>query len=189
MSELDEAFEQAKRWRDEGRRVRAILLDCGLDEERKWAKPCYGHEGANLAILQRMKGFLALMFFKGALLDDPGGHLESQGEASRSARRLCFRSVDDVERLEPTIRALVASAIEVERTGQKLPEPPALELVEELQAALDADPKLKAAFEGLTPGRQRAYHLHISGAKRAETRARRVDEHRSRILAGKGLRD
>lgn len=187
--ELDARFADADRWRDEALRLRAILRSEGLEEALKWRKPCYTHDGQNIAILQRMKRFLALMFFKGALLDDPEGALESQGENSRSARRLCFTSVAQVEEREAVVRALVRSAIQVEAEGLELPERPAAVLAPELQERLDADPALKAAFEALTPGRQRAYNLHVAGAKQSSTRARRVAQHVPKILAGKGLRD
>jgi len=57
-------------------------------EELKWGKPCYSNDGKNIVIMQPMKNFLALMFFKGALLADPQGLLEEQGPNSRSARPL-----------------------------------------------------------------------------------------------------
>lgn len=177
------------RWRDEVARLREILLDCGLDETIKWGKPCYLHQGANLLILQSMKDFLAIMFFKGALLDDPADLLEEQGENTRSARRVCIRSAEQVPELDPAIRALIASAKRVEEAGLTLPERPELVLAAELQARLDQDPALREAFDGLTPGRQREYNLYITGAKQAKTRASRVDKHVERILAGKGLRD
>jgi len=180
---------QATRWQAELEAVRALLLDCGLDEALKWGKPCYARDGANVAILQNMKGFLALMFFKGILLDDPDGVLEEQGDNTHAARRVCFTSVGEVRALEGTVRALVAEAVRVEVEGVDLPEPPPVVWAEELQARLDADAALKAAFHGLTPGRQREYNLHISGAKQSATRARRVAQHEARILAGKGLRD
>lgn len=188
-TDVDTYFASAERWRKEAKRLRAILLDCGLEEALKWRKPCYGRDGSNVAILQPMKSFLALMFFKGALLDDPEGILEEQGPNSRSARRLRFTDVAQVDELEPTLRALVDCAIAVEARGLTLPERPELVPVAELQERLDADPDLKAAFAALTPGRQRGYNLHFGGAKQSKTRARRVDEHIPRILAGKGLRD
>ncbi len=136
-----------------------------------------------------MKGFLAVMFFKGALIHDPRGVLQEQGENTRSARRLCFTSVEQVGEMEATLREFVRKAIEVEELGKKLPARPAVALVEELQARLDGDPDLKAAFENLTPGRQREYHLYVSGAKQSKTRTARVDKHVPRMLAGKGFRD
>lgn len=187
--EVDAYIERSERWPAEMRELRAVLTDCGLTESIKWAKPCYSHEGANIAILQEMKEFLALMFFKGALIDDPNGLLESQGPNSRSARRLRFTSVDDVTRLAGTVRMLVDEAIDVERAGLEVGPPPELVLVDELQQRLDGDPALAAAFAALTPGRQREYHLHISGAKQATTREARIDKYVDKILAGKGFRD
>ena len=166
-----------------------MLLDCGLTETIKWGKPCYMHDGGNIVLVQEFKDFLALMFFKGALLDDPDGVLEDQGPNTRSARRMRFASVDDVTRSAETIGAYVAAAIGVEESGAEVGPPPELELVDELQDRLDDDPALKEAFESLTPGRQRAYNLHVAGAKQSKTRVARVEKHVSRILEGKGLND
>ena len=97
---LDKQFAPTARWGREAAAVRAILLAEGLSEEMKWGKPCYAHDGNNLCILQKMKDFLSLMFFKGFLLDDPAGVLEEQGENTRSAKRVCLTSVEQVEALE-----------------------------------------------------------------------------------------
>ena len=186
---VDEYLSRSTTWPDEIAALRPILRDCGLVEDLKWRKPCYSHDGSNILILQEMKDFLALMFFKGALLADPAGVLESQGPNSRSARRICVRSVADVARLADTITSYVAEAIDVEDAGLEVGPAPDLVLVEELQVRLDGDPALHAAFTALTPGRQREYHLHFSSAKQASTRASRVDNYVPKILAGKGFRD
>jgi uncharacterized protein YdeI (YjbR/CyaY-like superfamily) len=123
------------------------------------------------------------------LLTDPDGVLEDQGPNSRSARRMCITSIDEVTRLADTIAAYVAEAIDIEDSGRRVEPAPELVLVDELQTRLDADPELRAAFEALTPGRRREYHLHISGAKQATTRSSRVDACVPKILAGKGFRD
>jgi uncharacterized protein YdeI (YjbR/CyaY-like superfamily) len=54
---------------------------------------------------------------------------------------------------------------------------------------MDEDPQLAQAFRALTPGRQKAYLLHFSKAKKSATRAARVDKHAARILQGLGLDD
>ncbi len=187
--DVDAYVEQAERWPDEITALRPILTASGLAEQIKWAKPCYSHDGGNILILQEMKEFLAVMFFKGALLTDPKNVLEDQGPNSRSARRMCITSVDDVTRLADTIGAYVAEAIEIERSGSQVPPAPALELVDELRLRLDADPALRTAFEALTPGRQREYNLYVEEAKQASTRSARVEKHVQRILDGRGLRD
>lgn len=186
---VDSYIARSKQWPDEMAELRSVLLDCGLTEELKWGKPCYAHEGRNIGIVQEMKDFLALMFFKGALLRDTAGVLEAQGPNSRSARRIRFTSVEDVRRLAGTVREYVEEAIAAEETGLTVGPPPELVLVEELQDRLDGDPALAAAFGALTPGRQREYNLHISAAKQAATRAARVEKHVQQILDGKGLRE
>lgn len=186
---VDAYIRRSEKWPEEMADLRPILLGCGLTEDIKWGKPCYSHDGRNIVIVQEMKGFLGLMFFKGALLADPHGVLEDQGPNSRSARRIRFASVDDVARLAGSIRTYVEEAIDVEDAGLEVGPAPGLALVAELQDRLDEDPVLKAAFEGLTPGRRREYNLYVSGSKQAATRRVRVDRITGRILDGKGLRD
>jgi uncharacterized protein YdeI (YjbR/CyaY-like superfamily) len=188
-SEVDAYVTRSERWRHEIEALRPVLTGCGLVEEIKWAKPCYTHDGSNIVIVQEMKDFLALMFFKGALLADALGLLEDQGPNSRSARRIRITSVDDVVRLADAIGEYVREAVAVERSGRKVEPAPELELVDELRTRLDADPALRAAFDALTPGRQREYNLHVSGAKQSSTRSSRVEKNVQRILDGRGLRD
>lgn len=185
---VDVYVQRSKKWPEEMTDLRQTLLGCGLTEEIKWGKPCYSHGGKNIVIVQEMNEFLALMFFKGALLNDPEGVLEDQGPNSRSARRMRFASVQDVERLTDTVTAYIEEAIDVEAAGLEVGPPPEL-VVEELQNRLDQDPALAAAFASLTPGRQREYHLYFSSAKQASTREARIEKYAQRILDGKGFRD
>jgi len=186
---VDAYIARSKKWPTEMTALQTVLLGCGLDEEIKWGKPCYASGGKNIAIMQEMNDFLALMFFKGALLRDPQGVLKEQGPNSRSALRMEFTSVDDVTRMADTIGAYVTEAVAVEDAGLTVEPAPELVLVGELQARLDGDVELMAAFEALTPGRRREYNLIIGDAKQSTTRAARVEKYVERILAGKGLRD
>ena len=102
---VDAYIERSEQWPDEMTALRPILLAAGLTEAIKWGKPCYSHGGKNVAIFQEMKDFLALMFFKGALLDDATGVLREQGPNSRSARRIEFTSAEEVSDLADTITA------------------------------------------------------------------------------------
>ncbi len=187
--DVDAYIKRSDKWPAEMTALREILLGSALTEDIKWGKPCFSHEGDNIVILQEMKDFLALMFFKGALLKDPDSVLQEQGPNSRSARRMCFTSVEDVARLSDTVASYVDEAIAVEDAGLEVGPAPDLVLVEELQRRLDEDPELMAAFEALTPGRQREYNLHFSGAKQATTRQARVEKYAQKILDGKGFRD
>lgn len=188
-TKVDAYVQRSTTWPAEVHRLRAVLLACGLTEELKWGKPCYGHDGHNVAIIQEMKAFVALMFFKGALLRDPAGVLEDQGPNSHSAKRLTFTSVADIDRLARTIADYVAEAVAVEMSGAKPAPRPALVLADALQRRIDTDRAFAAAFAALTPGRQREYHLFVAEAKQESTREARVTKCAERILAGKGLRD
>ena len=170
--------------------LRAILLGCGLDESLKWGKPCYAVDGKNVAIIQPFKAHCALKFFKGALLKDTHRMLRRQGEHSRAAKRLEF--TDDTPIVASKVKAYVTQAITVEKAGlavEPAAAPRALDLPDELAARLKKDRALAAAFAALTPGRQRAYAIHIAGAKQAATRVARIDACAPRIRAGKGLTD
>lgn len=189
--QVDAYLSRASRWREEAAALRAIVLDCGLTEELKWGKPCYTFQGSNVVIIQGFKAHCALMFFKGALLTDAAGVLRSQGQNTQSALRMEFTDVQQVAALEPTLRAYVAEAIEIEKAGLKVEFKKKHELVlpDELLGAFKKNTQLEAAFKALTPGRQRAYCLHFTSAKRAETRAARIAKCAADILAGKGLND
>ena len=188
-SPLDKQFNDAKLWRLEAESLRRILLGCGLTEDMKWGKPCYSIDGQNVCIIQRMKGFLALLFFKGALLEDPDGLLEAQGPNSRAGYRMRFTGMQDVERLASSIRSFVRAAIAVEKAGLKVEKPSNPAYPAELTETFARDPEYKAAFDRLTPGRQRGYVLHFSQAKQSKTRMARIEKYRSRILDGKGMHD
>ncbi len=179
-------------WRAELEALRPVLLEAGLDEELKWYKPCYTHQGSNIVIFQPFKELCALLFFKGALLEDPDGALKEQGENTRSALRLEFRSVADVTSATRTLEALVQDALRVEEAGLSVPRRAATDdgrYPEELEMLLDADAGLRDAWERLTPGRRRGWLLHFNGAKQSKTRLARVERATPRILEGFGMHD
>ncbi len=188
-SPVDREFRYARRWRREANALREVLLDCDLEEGLKWRAPCYTSGGKNICIIQRMKPFLALMFFKGSLLRDHEGILERQGPNSRAGYRLRFTSIKDVVEAEASIRYFVREAIKAEKAGLKVEAGDEPEYPEELVAILEEDPEFKAAFERLTPGRRRGYVLHFAGAKQSGTRVRRIQKFRSKVLDGKGIFD
>jgi uncharacterized protein YdeI (YjbR/CyaY-like superfamily) len=185
---VDEYLRKAKKWQEEMKKLRRISLDCGLTEELKWGKPCYTFQKSNIVIIQGFKEFCALLFCKGALLNDPNGILRKFGW--QAARRIPFSNVREIVEIEPTLKAYIREAIEAEKAGLKVtlkknPEP----IPEELQNKLDEIPALKAAFDALTPGRQRGYILYFSAAKQSKTRESRVEKCMPQILNGKGLND
>jgi uncharacterized protein YdeI (YjbR/CyaY-like superfamily) len=178
------------RWREALVALRAQLRATDLVETLKWGNPCYTLDGKNVVMLSAYNEHATVSFFKGALLEDPEGRLEAAGPSSQAARLLRFTSAAEVEARREATSDLVRQAIDVERRGLRvvfagIPEP----MPEALQEALDADPALAAAFDALTPGRQRSYILHVSGAKQVGTQRARAAKCAPKIMAGKGFNE
>ncbi|OZG70162.1 hypothetical protein BTA51_27185 [Hahella sp. CCB-MM4] len=188
---VDAYLRKAKNWQQEFDRLRTIILDCQLDEDLKWGKPCYTFQDSNVLIVQGFKDFCALLFTKGALLKDSNSLLEKPGENTQAARRIPFTSVEQIAELEPLLKNYINEAVEVEKSGLKVEYKKTEDFVipEEFQNKLDEMPALKSAFDDLTPGRQRAYLLHFSAPKQSKTRDSRVEKCMQQILDGKGLND
>ena len=186
---VDAFVSRAKAWQGEIQKLRSILLECGLDEELKWGKPCFSFDGKNVAIIQPFKEHCSLMFFKGALLKDTHGLLRSQGENTQSALRLEFTSEAQVKKA--VVQSYAKQAIAVEKAGLSVEfkAKRELELPEELTQILEKDRKLAKAFNALTPGRQRGYVLYFMGAKQSQTRTARIKKCIPKILAGRGMHD
>ncbi len=188
---VDFYFSKATKWQAEIEKLRTIVLDCGLTEELKWGVPCYTFQKANVLLIHVFKDYCALLFMKGSLLHDANGLLSQQTENVQAARQIRFTSVHEIVEMEPTLKAYIYEAIEVERAGLTVDFKKKEDLVfpAEFQTKLDNDPVLKAAFDALTPGRQRAYALYFSAPKQAKTREARVEKCIQQIINGRGLTD
>jgi len=190
-SKVDFFFNKPTKWQEEYKQLRSIVLDCGLVEELKWGCPCYTSEGANVVLIHGFKEYCALLFMKGALLDDPKSILIQQTENVQSARQVRFTSVQEIVKLKATLKKYINQAIEIERAGLKveLKKTSEYTIPEEFQKQLDKSADLKRAFKALTPGRQRAYIFHFSQPKLPKTREARVEKSIPQILDGKGIDD
>jgi uncharacterized protein YdeI (YjbR/CyaY-like superfamily) len=191
---VDCFFDKPTKWQKEFQQLRVIVLDClpdELSEELKWGHPCYTYKKSNLVLIHGFKEYCALLFHKGVLLKDPEGILIQQTENVQAARQLRFTSLQQIIDMEATIKAYIYEAIEVEKAGLEVEMKKTSEfnMPEEFRLKLDENPELKAAFEALTPGRQRGYLLYFSQAKQSKTRTSRVEKYTPHILKGKGLND
>ena len=188
---VDWFFSKDTKWQKEYEKLRTIILDCGLIEELKWGCPCYTFENTNIVLIHGFKEYCAMLFFKGALLNDPSGILVQQTKNVQSARQIRFTNIREIVKMEKILKAYVYEAIEVERAGLKvkLKKTSDFKIPEEFQKKLNKNSVLKTAFEGLTPGRQRAYIFYFSQPKLSKTREARVEKYMKQILIGKGLDD
>jgi uncharacterized protein YdeI (YjbR/CyaY-like superfamily) len=188
---VDAYLSKANKWQEEFEKLRMIILDFQLTEELKWGVPCYTFEKRNIVLIHGFKEYCALLFFKGALLNDTKGILIQQTENVQAARQIRFTNVREIVEIEPILKAYIYEAIEVEKAGLKVNYKKTTEFIipEEFQNKLDEIPALKTAFNALTPGRQRAYIHYFSAPKQSKTRESRVEKYLQQILAGKGLDD
>lgn len=184
-------FDKADKWQEAYEKLRTIVLSTGLTEELKWGCPCYTYNQANVVLIHGFKAYCALLFHKGSLLEDPEDLLIQQTKHVQAARQIRFSSLQEITEMEIPLKAYIHEAIKVEKAGLKveLKKTSEFPVPEEFQKALAEDPKLKTAFEMLTPGRQRGYLLYFSRAKQSKTRLSRIEKYYEHILDGKGVDD
>jgi uncharacterized protein YdeI (YjbR/CyaY-like superfamily) len=188
---VDFYFSEAEKWQKELSKLRKIVLGCGLTEELKWGCPCYSFQKSNIVLIHVFKEYCALLFFKGALLNDPNDILIQQTKNVQAARQIRFTNVGEIVKMEAALKDYIYEAIEVEKAGLKVSFKKTTEfnIPEEFQKKLDKISALKTAFDALTPGRQRAYLLYFSAPKQSKTRESRIEKSMPQILKGKGLND
>ena len=183
--------ERAGKWYKELEQMRAIVLDCGLDEKLKWGCPCYTYQDANIVLIHVFKEYCAFLFFKGVLLSDANGILIQQTKNVQGARQIRFTNPREIVKMKTILKAYIYEAIEVEKAGLKVKLKTISEykVPEEFQKILDKNSKLKTAFKALTPGRQRGYLFYFSQPKQSKTRESRIEKYMKHILGGRGLND
>ena len=188
---VDEFLSKAQKWKEEFEKLRGIILDCELTEELKWGVPCYTFQKSNIVLIHGFKEYCAILFHKGALLQDANGILIKQTENVQAARQIRFTNVPEIVEMETILKAYIYEAVEVEKAGLEVNFKKTTEFTipEEFQNKLHEIPALKTAFEALTPGRQRAYIFYFSEPKQSKTRESRVEKCMEQIINGKGLND
>ena len=75
---VDAYMSRSKKWQEELKKLRTIILDTQLTEELKWGRPCYTFQKSNIVLMHVFREYCALLFFKGALLNDANGILIKQ---------------------------------------------------------------------------------------------------------------
>ncbi|AWG21724.1 hypothetical protein FFWV33_09320 [Flavobacterium faecale] len=188
---VDDFLSKAINWQNEMQLLRKMLLECQLDEDLKWRQPCYSYNNTNVIIIGGFKEHCTLSFFKGVLLQDPEDLLEAPGENSQSMRVIKFKSEEEIVNNRAILKSYIYQAIEIEKAGLKVvvTKDVDLEYPEELKLHFAQNPTVQLAFESLTPGRQRGYHLFFTAAKQSQTRTARIEKYSQQILSGKGIND
>lgn len=143
-AKVDTYINGLKKWKQETQLFREILLTTELEENFKWAVPCYTYNGKNVIILTNLKDHCALSFFNGASLIDPNGILIIPGEYTQSGRWMKFDSIASINKHTKLIKSFIKEAIELELSGVKLikSKPSELPLPVELENIFKKDAKL-----------------------------------------------
>jgi uncharacterized protein YdeI (YjbR/CyaY-like superfamily) len=188
---VDFYFNRAKKWQEELEKLRIIVLDCPLTEELKWGCPCYTFQDSNIVLIHVFKEYCALLFFKGALLNDTNGVLIQQTKNVQAARQIRFTNVRQIVEMKTILKAYIYEAVELEKAGLKVSFKKTSEykIPEEFQHKLNEITALRTAFYALTPGRQRGYIVYFAQPKQSKTRESRVQKCMQQILNGRGLND
>jgi uncharacterized protein YdeI (YjbR/CyaY-like superfamily) len=187
---VDGYIDDAESWQPELIRLRKILRSTDLEETVKWGAPCYTWEGKNIVGLGAFRAYCGLWFFQGALLTDKNKVLiNAQAGRTKALRQWRFTSGKEID--ARLVKAYVAEAIEIEKRGVSIKPDRGkpVQIPPQLENALARNKKAGRAFEALSRGKQREYAEYISGAKRDETKAKRLDKILPMIAAGQGLND
>lgn len=182
---------KVKRWTKQLSILREIINTTDLKEEAKWGVPCYTYCGKNIVILSAFNNYCSISFLKGSLLKDPEGLLIKPTKNFNAERSLGFTDIDEILKLKLVIINYINEAIGVEKAGIKVKSKPVSEyrIQIEFQTVMDNDPPLKAAFDALTPGRQKGYILYFSEPKQSKTILSRIEKCIPKIMDGIGVND
>lgn len=188
---VDTYLENLDNWQVELKLLRSIVISCGLEENFKWRNPCYTFQNKNLLLLFSFKEYCGISFLKGVLLKDELTILVQQTENMQSVRQLRFKNISEIIKLETVMKAYIFEAIKIEKSNVKVPlkNVSEFDVPDELEVVFEEETEFKEAFYALTPGRQKGYLLHFSGAKQPKTRISRIKKYQTRIFKGQGIND
>lgn len=177
-------------WPEALNRLHEIISKTELTETKKWGMPVFTINGKNVVGYAGMKNHFGLWFYNGVFLSDPYGVLiNAQEGKTKAMRQWRFESMEEID--EAKILEYLHEAIQNEKDGKswKAEKGTEMEIPNQLDEKLQADSKLKEAFESLTPFKQKEYIEYVTEAKREATKISRLDKIIPMILEGKGLND
>lgn len=162
----------------------------GVEETLKWSMPSFQYAGGIVCMMAAFKQHVAFGFWKHALV--MGAGVERDGMGS-------FGKITSLRDLPPKreLVALIRKAAALNAQGVKTPAPrqagprqagaprPRPEVPADLAAALRRNRAAAATFEAFPPGQQREYVEWITGARRDETRQRRLAQAVEWLAQGK----
>lgn len=187
---VQQFFDELECFQIETVKLRRVVQSMGLEETLKWSMPVYVGNGKNVVGIFVTKTYFGLWFYQGALLKDENDVLmNAQKGKTKALRQWRMTSEKDIKvrlikKYILEASALAAAGKEIKPNRNK----PVIVPVE-LTKALSQFPGAKKQFEAMTKGRRREYADYIAGAKRVETKQKRIDKIIPMILDSVGLND
>jgi uncharacterized protein YdeI (YjbR/CyaY-like superfamily) len=151
----------------------AVHAACPETEETlKWSMPTFMYKGQMLAGMAAFKAHATFGFWRGGLVvGEDREQMSAMGQFGRIA------SLDDLPR-PAKLAEMVKKAMALTDAGVKAPRNKTVKepftVPDDLKGALAGNSAAAAAFEGFSPSAQRDYVEWITGAKREETRTKRL---------------
>ena len=158
--------------------LREVILGASPDlvEDWKWRTSCVASPSGLICGYAAFKAHVSLHFFKGNLIDSPETKLFDPSSCDTTSRHIKFT---DASQIKPAaLKRLVKAAIKTEASGAKHPKKTKRDLTvpDELTAELKKKKNTKAHkfFDSLPYSAQKEFVVWITGAKREETKTRRL---------------
>jgi hypothetical protein len=148
-------------------------------EDWKWG-PNYSKNGM-VCGYGVAKAHVTFTFFQGALMKD-AKKIFNYGDANRHNRSVKFTNVKEMN--EKVLTAYIQEAVKLNGKGLKAPDR-VIEVPADLKKALAKNKKALATFENFAFTHRKEYVQWVTGAKKQETRDRRIAKAVEMITAGK----
>ena len=160
--------------------VHAACPEC--EEAIKWSMPAYMYQGKQLAGMAAFKAHATFGFWQRSGERGEDSKAGAMGDFGRITSLADLPDPDQFAALVHKNMALIDAGAKTVRN--KTPKPP-IDMPDDLAAALAANPTAQATYDGFPPGCRREYLEWVTGAKRPETRAKRIAEAVAMMAEGK----
>lgn len=156
-----------------------------LEETLKWSSPAFVYRGKLLGVMAAFKQHAAFNLWQGAkVVDEDTAAREGMGQFGKLLTVADLPSQVEMKRWLRKAMALIEAG--EGRGGTRSAQPKAaLEAPGDLLAALAAKPAAQSHFSAFSPAKRREYIEWVIEAKRAETRAKRIEQAVEWIAEGK----
>lgn len=157
------------------RHLRAMVHEACPDceETLKWSMPTFMYKGKILAGLASFKAHATFGYWNDTMLQEDEKNRSAMGQFGRLTALDDLPPRDALIALTRKSMALIDSGARIER--QRTPKAE-LTVPQDLQAAIDAAPAVKAAWDAFPPSCRREYVEWVTEAKRDETRTKRLNQ-------------